>query len=85
MFSEKIFAGFKRRFTRQHDLDATVPKPRVYRQELLGRYIRADVLIAFLKERFPYQAERNLEIEVCSLLQKYSVCLDVNVISPIGS
>ncbi|KAF8545143.1 hypothetical protein BDD12DRAFT_872077 [Trichophaea hybrida] len=63
MFSEKILAGFKRRFTRQHDLDATVPKNRVYRQELLGRYIKADVLIAFLKDRFPYQDERSLEIE----------------------
>ncbi|KAF8253456.1 hypothetical protein K440DRAFT_625524 [Wilcoxina mikolae CBS 423.85] len=63
MFPEKMLAGIIRRFIRQRDLDAAVPKPRVYKQELLGRYIKADVLIAFLKERFPYHDERDLEIE----------------------
>jgi len=69
MFPENMFAGIKRRFSRLQEHDVAVVKPRVYKQELLGRYIRADVLVDFLKKRFPHLDERDIEIEVCSLLQ----------------
>jgi len=69
-----VLAGIIRRFCRLHEHNAAVTKPRVlYKQELLGRYIRDDVLIAFLKKRFPDLDDRDLEIEVCSLLQIYLV------------
>jgi hypothetical protein len=64
-----VLAGIIRRFSRLHELNTAVAMPRVYRQELLGRYIRSGVLIAFLKKRFPHMDERDIEIEVCSLIQ----------------
>lgn len=47
-------------------------RPRIYKQELLGRYIRHDVLIAFLRKRFQYMDEQDIEVEVFILLL---VCL----------